>query len=416
MRILHVVHKMDPRTGGVAEAVRTMIVGLSSNHAINEVVSLDSPGEIIGFVSIKINAMGPGKSPWAYSKRLKIWLDENISRFDVVIVHGMWLYYGFAVYKLINRLKKRGGIGNLTSIPKLFLMPHGMLDPYFQKAKGRKLKAIRNFFYWKYLEGKIVHACDALLFTCEEECRLAAKTFRPYAPKKQMIVGLGVEQPPAYTTQMTEDFYRKNPGVEGQRYVLFLGRIHEKKGVDLLIQAYSKMVQGLNESIGKRPVRDFNHVYTEKDEIPKLLIAGPGLDSPYGRYVQEIAGKANLTNTSIFFSDMLSGNEKWGAFYNCEAFVLPSFQENFGIVVVEALACSKPVLITSRVNIWREIYNEGCAIISDVSQEGIRQMLEEIASLTYESKKEIAVYARTCYLQQFSVEHSSLRLLRAIGN
>lgn len=60
---------------------------------------------------------------------------------------------------------------------------------------------------------------------------------------------------------------------------------------------------------------------------------------------------------------MLTGNAKWGAIYNCEIFILPSHQENFGIAIAEAMGCRKPVLISKHVNIWNEIYNSSSGLI-----------------------------------------------------
>ena len=72
---------------------------------------------------------------------------------------------------------------------------------------------------------------------------------------------------------------------------------------------------------------------------------------------------------------MLSGAAKWGALYGCEAFVLPSHQENFGIAVVEALACGRPVLISDQVNIWREIVEDGAGIAEADTEEGVEKLL-----------------------------------------
>jgi glycosyltransferase involved in cell wall biosynthesis len=73
---------------------------------------------------------------------------------------------------------------------------------------------------------------------------------------------------------------------------------------------------------------------------------------------------------------MLEGEAKWGALYGCDAFVLPSHQENFGIAVVEALACNKPVLISNKVNIWREIAEDGAGVVEEDSVEGTARMLQ----------------------------------------
>ena len=68
---------------------------------------------------------------------------------------------------------------------------------------------------------------------------------------------------------------------------------------------------------------------------------------------------------------MLTGEAKWGAFRAAEFFVLPSHQENFGIVVAEAMALSKPLLITNKVNIWREVEIDGAGIVVDDDVKGV---------------------------------------------
>src|SRR5690606_11843088 len=106
---------------------------------------------------------------------------------------------------------------------------------YFQKAEGRRLKAIRNQLYWKLLENNVVNNAEGILFTCEEECHLARQPFQPYRPKTTYVVGLGVESPPSYQEIMDVEFQNNCKGLENRPFLLFLSRIHEKKGVDLLI-------------------------------------------------------------------------------------------------------------------------------------------------------------------------------------
>src|SRR5690606_42124112 len=142
-----------------------------------------------------------------------------------------WLYSSYAVYLAIKNMNKQ-------KRPKYFVMPHGMLDPYFQKAEDRRLKALRNWVYWKLIEHKVVNNADALLFTCEEERELAKKPFKPYQPKKECIVGLGVEIPPLYNPTMDKAFQSRCEELKNRPFLLFLSRIHEKKGIDLLVKAY----------------------------------------------------------------------------------------------------------------------------------------------------------------------------------
>ena len=106
------------------------------------------------------------------------WLLSNLRRFDTVIVHGLWFYHTYAVFKVLKNIKKHKD--KKLNVPKMFVMPHGMLDPYFQKTPGRKLKALHNWLYWKLIEGRILNEADGILFTCEKELNLAKETFSPY--------------------------------------------------------------------------------------------------------------------------------------------------------------------------------------------------------------------------------------------
>ena len=389
-RILHVTAGIDPRAGGVSQAVTSMIKGLLREGIDNEVVCLDDPNA--GYIGsdFPIHALGPAKGPWAYSSKLMPWLNENLARYQTVIVHGMWLYHAYAT-RMAARTRSRILDTNGKKF-QMLLMPHGMLDPYFQKAPGRKLKAIRNYFYWKFLENKMVNDADGLLFTCDEELRLAHQSFEPFAPKKEMVVGLGVEQPPAFVPSMSKAFFQLCPEVKEKPYILFLSRIHEKKGVDHLIKAYQSILE------------------KETCEIPKLIIAGPGLDDGYGQSLKQKVEADEILRNNVFFPGMLTGDAKWGAFYNCETFVLPSHQENFGIAVVESLACGKPVLISNQVNIWKEIEQFGAGITDDDTFSGTRSLLEKWVHYHPGQKIFMAANALHLYKNKFSVDQFAKQL------
>ncbi|MGI8638019.1 MAG: glycosyltransferase, partial [Segetibacter sp.] len=91
IRVLHVVAGMDPKMGGVSKAVRMIIAGLNECNINSETVSLDAPdAHYLEADSFSIHAVGIGKTPWAYNNKLFNWLQENLEKFDVVIVHGLW--------------------------------------------------------------------------------------------------------------------------------------------------------------------------------------------------------------------------------------------------------------------------------------------------------------------------------------
>lgn len=387
MKLLRVIASMDPSYGGPCQGIRNIVPSLEKLGIHNEVVSLDDPSAaFLGTDSFPVHALGPSKGPWKYSAKLVPWLSENLSRFDVVIIHGLWLYYSFATSKAVRNFR------GAAKQPRLFVMPHGMLDPYFQKASDRKLKAIRNWMYWKLVESNVINKADGVFFTCEAELLLAREPFTPYQPKSEINIGYGIQPPPVYTSQMKEAFLKKCPEVKDKPYLLFLSRIHEKKGVDLLIKAYTKIAG---------------------EGTPKLVIAGPGLESQYGRDLQALVSQSEAKD-SIFFTGMLSGEAKWGAFYGCEAFILPSHQENFGIAVVEALACGKPVLISNQVNIWREIEVAGGGMVADNTLLGTTQLLGRWESLSRDAKLAMSLQARNAYEKNFAIEPAARRIVEAI--
>ncbi len=134
MKLLHIIAGMDPEKGGVGQAVRTMVAGLIEIDVENEVICLDAPAAgFLANINFKIHAAGPGKGPWCYAPGLLPLLNNQLERFDAVILHGLWLYNSYAIRKAMEKLKLKGrNNGNASHhVPKLFIMPHGMLDPYF---------------------------------------------------------------------------------------------------------------------------------------------------------------------------------------------------------------------------------------------------------------------------------------------
>jgi glycosyltransferase involved in cell wall biosynthesis len=394
-RILHVTASINPLFGGVSQAIVTMTNVLSACETENEVVCLDDPrSEFLKLRTSVTYALGPGKTAWCYSHKLIPWLKSNIHNYDVVIVHGLWLYHSYAIEKVLDKERRQK-----NKSLKILIMPHGMLDPYFQKTRRRKLKAIRNFFYWKFLENKAVNNADGILYTSGEELRLAYQSFKPFYPRKDHVVGLGVEEPPAFLPYMTTAFLNKCTYLDNEKYFLFLSRIDPKKGVDILIEAYRQVLQQYKNVIG---------------HIPKLVIAGPGLDSGYGKQMMEVVEQDQDLKRSVFFPGMLSGDVKWGAFYGCQAFILPSHQENFGIAVVESLSCARPVLISDKINIWREIIDEDAGFVADDSLEGTLLLFKKWFQLSGLQKQSMSINAREAYETKFAIEPVRKKLAEAV--
>jgi glycosyltransferase involved in cell wall biosynthesis len=395
---------MNPTTGGPCQGIRYINSQTANIGTVREVVCLDEPtSSYLGMDDFPIHALGPTFGPWQYTPKLKPWLDANITRFDVIILNGIWIYSSYAGFKTVLELKKQNlkATSKKFKVPKVFVMPHGMLDPYFQQADTRGLKRIRNLLYWILIERKVINNADAILFTCETELKLARKTFFSYHPKKEINVGYGIYEPPAFSLKMQNTFLDNCPGLGSQPYILFLSRVNDKKGVDLLIKSYAEIVK---------------QALVKEKKIPMLVIAGPGLDTSFGEKMQHLVTSNPEIKDLVLFTGMLTGDAKWGALYGCDAFILPSHQENFGIAVVEALACKKPVLISDQINIWKEIIDGGGGIVVKDTLEDTKKMLNQWLNLSPSEKKIMGECALEIFNTKFHIEQSSKNLLEAINS
>ncbi len=226
---------MRPATGGPCQGIRNSIPALIKLGCENEVVCLDDPEDDYQCDdTFTIHKIGRGRGPWCYHKSLRPWLAEHLDNYDAVIVHGLWQYHSYAVTQSIAQLKRSSNQNAASAhVPKVFVMPHGMLDPWFQRDRSRRLKAWRNWLVWKAIEQRTIAQADGVLFTCQRELELAREPFRPYHPQREINVGYGVSPPPRFQNQMKQAFATVCPGLGGKPYLLFLSRIHPKKGVDL---------------------------------------------------------------------------------------------------------------------------------------------------------------------------------------
>jgi glycosyltransferase involved in cell wall biosynthesis len=203
---------------------------------------------------------------------------------------------------------------------------------------------------------------------------------------------------------MSKAFFQQCPECAENQYLLFLSRIHNKKGVDLLVKAYAAVTKRLKRTPFKK----------QTSELPKLVIAGPGMETLYGGQIKQLASEFQEVADHIFFPGMLSGKAKWGAIYGCQAFILPSHQENFGIAVVEALSCEKAVLISNQVNIWKEIEESGAGIAADDTVEGTIQLLESWFRLSKNQQTDMGLKAGDTYKKYFAIEQATVRLYKAM--
>jgi glycosyltransferase involved in cell wall biosynthesis len=275
-----------------------------------------------------------------------------------------------------------------SSVP-YYVFTHGMLDPWFRHRYP--LKHLKKLMYWPWAEYRVLRDARAVLFTSEEECRLARKSFGLYRAN-EWVVNYGVPEPAGDPVAQREAFLLQFPTLRGKRFLLFLGRIHPKKGCDLLIQAFAAV----------RPL----------DPALELVIAGPDQVGMQARLVR-LAERLGVAD-AVTWTGMIRGDVKTGAFRAAEAFVLPSHQENFGVAVAESLACGTPVLISNKVNIWREVVEDGSGLAADDTLSGTVEMLQTWVELGGEERHQMSLRAFGSFATRFNAETAAESLLEVI--
>jgi glycosyltransferase involved in cell wall biosynthesis len=377
MKMLCVIAGTNASEGGPIEGIRQITKALASRGHTTEVASLDpEDASWLNELPFKVYPLGTDRDRYLNAPRLRNWLVENARNYDVVIQHGLWNPTGFATWRAMRTTKS----------PYL-VYTHGMLDPWFREAYP--LKHLIKQLVWLVVDGRLTADAKYVLFTTEEEQLLARKSFWPRRYREKVVkYGTG-DVGFAGLTPLVETFRQRFPGLGEKPFLLFLSRIHEKKGCDLLIQAFATIAQ-------------------ENPDL-HLVIAGPD-ESGIKPSLVGLATKLGVENR-VHWPGMLQGDAKWGAFAGCEAFVLPSHQENFGIAVAEAMACGRPILITNKVNIWREVLSCGGGFAANDDVAGVANLLESFLKMSPDQRIDMGRKAREGFLQNFEISHVANTLL-----
>ena len=379
MRILRSIHSVNPAGGGPIEGIKQVArVHQAAGHE-TEIVSLDAPdAPWVRECPVKVHAMGPGRTGYGYSARLVPWLADHRKNYDAVIVSGLWQYSGFGVWRAL-----RG-----TDTP-YFVFPHGMLDPWFKRAYP--LKHWKKWAYWPWADYRVLRDARAVLFTSEEEKRAARESFWLYRCN-ETVVNYGVAAPSEEGDMQMQAVLERFPELRGRRTFVFLGRIQEKKGCDLLIRAFAKTAA--------------------RDDSFRLVFAGPD-QTGWAKQLTALTAELNVSG-KILWTGMLSGDLKWGMLRLAEAFILPSHQENFGIAVAEALACGTPVLISNKVNIWREIEQDQAGFVDEDDEAGTTRLIEQWLALPEDERKAMRLRAKRCFQSRYEVAGAAEAIIQTI--
>jgi glycosyltransferase involved in cell wall biosynthesis len=307
-----------------------------------------------------------------FSPALGSAIREKIATCDVV--YAAWLYvYPTAV---AARQCRRQGVPYIIS-------PRGMLDRDAIARKGRLKKSL----YLAGVERANLRGAQAIHFTSRGERESAVERF-PDA--RSIVIPNGVETAPAALCD--PDAELSSLGVpSGRQLVLFLGRLNYIKGLDLLSEAWPHVMRSVPTA--------------------HLVLAGPDDDNLYEGMRREFSQR-NLLHC-VSYVGMVHGTAKACLLQQCALLVSPSYLESFGMSIVEAMAQSKPVVVTDRVNISPDIAAAGAGVVTTCSAAEIASAIVRVIN-DPQAAASMGRAGRVLVLEQYSLAHSARRMRDAL--
>ena len=264
-----------------------------------------------------------------------------------------------------------------SNIP-YFVFTHGMLDPWFQKYYF--LKHLKKTLYWRLIENKILFGAKAVIFLSNNEKKLAFKSFKPFYVKPE-VISHGVEKKNFKTLFLKGIFDKLLKKNKNKKIVLFLSRIHEKKGCDILIKSFARVFGNNNKYL--------------------LTIAGND-KSEYALKLKSLCIKLNLKN--VFWTGFVNDYQKWSLFKFSDISCFPSHSENFGTSIVESLSMGTPVIISNKVNIYEKIKLNKAGLVGSDSINDTTKNLLIWSKLSDKEKKKLKKNSILCFKKNFDLE------------
>ena len=316
IKIYHLVESLDDTYGGPAKSVPSMVKYLNELKIQNYLLSIRNikkdSNEFIKKYNLKWKKFSNHfikKSK--YSKELKYYLLNVIEKKEKIIFHShnLWNYIPYIVHKLSNKYK----------IPSVISL-RGSLE----------LNSFKKKIAWILYQKKIFQESNIVHVTNKKDIDKLRK-LGIYTPIAFVPNGIDLKE---FSFKKKKITSKKNLGLPlNKKYILFLSRIHPEKGLKYLVKAWHKVYE----------------------QFPNwdLLIVGPKFDSQYFEEIYSYIDKYKL-NSRVHFKGMLSGKKKLDSYNASNLFVLPSYGENFGNVIAEAMASKLPI-ITTKNTPWEKV-------------------------------------------------------------
>jgi len=279
-----------------------------------------------------------GTTGWQFSLPMTVALRRNLGLFDVIYIVAIWNYPVAIAAYYCRRHKK-----------PYIISPRGLLYPY---ATGRK--SWKKWPYYQLITRKVLQEAAAIHYTTGDE---SEKCHLPLGLKnKAIVVPNGIDLYEFKDLPEKERLRQRYPVLKGKKVILFLGRINWKKGLDILVKAYSLLAK-------------------ERSDVHLLIVGGD--EAGYLEKVKRWVKRYGIEQC-VTFAGMLTGKEKIEAYTGSDIFVLASYSENFGIAVVEAMACGLPVIISNQVGIHEEISRFEAGMVIDTSAQQLAKGMESL--------------------------------------
>ena len=375
MRVLHVIPSVSANSGGPAQAIFPMCRSLKSQGidvllATSDANISDAPlrEKVVTYNDVPTIFFHSqlGRS-FKFSKPMSNWLKASVTEFDLVHIHAVFNHACVAA--------SRACLAN--AVPYV-IRPLGTLEPW-----SLKQKPFRKRVFWRLRGEEMLRGAVAVHYTTSTEQRSVEHQFKL---NNGIVIPLGIE------SEAREKMSDKSGAQElnGNPYVQVLSRLHPKKALDVLIDAFVDA--------------------TADPELHKwrLLIAGEG-DPDYVRSLRDLVQQADRRQ-QIVFSGWLTGEAKWNALTKASLLALPSYQENFGLCVLEALTCGVPVLVSRHVNLADDVERAGAGWVSDVDTRQLAAALR--SALRDPGERQRRGVAGKSLSRQFTAERMGAELIR----
>ena len=367
MKTAHLYPFLGRDKGGIAACLPPMLSALESEGVECQLLSQSFRGDG-DLASLKLGATAfaikraptRDRSGFGFSPQLGslVWRSDA----DILHSHGLWMWSD----RVAANVARAAGKPHVIS-------PHGMLEPWAMANSALKKRAM-----WRLFQGRALHEAHCLHALCEAEM----KEMRNLGLRNPIaVVPNGVNLAEFADLPAPDAFETAFPALKARRVLLFMARLHPKKGLVPLLQAWKNVAPTFAD-------------WT-------LVIAGPD-EGGHRAELESLVAEHRLEN-AVLFAGMLDGATKKAALARAEAFVLPSFSEGFSIAILEAMACRLPILLTPGCHFFDAV-KSGAALEARPDSDSLGESLRQLLGESDEARAQMGQRGRRLIEQKYTWE------------